>query len=99
MLLFELKPEYISLPKVECLHVRVWIEETDSPRCGYDALLRCYESRTRGVQVQTFHFLVSSMLINVYLNILFSDRGQRFVQRSSSGGGRGGGGHVLHDDI
>lgn len=37
----------------------------------HDALLRCYESKTRGVQVQTFHDLVSSMLVNVYLNILF----------------------------
>lgn len=39
--------------------------------------------KTRGVQVQMFHELVSSMLGNVYLNILFSDRWQRFIQRSS----------------
>lgn len=81
----------ISPPKVEFLHIRD-LDWRNRPVITHDALLRCCEwkkpqkppEKTRGVQVQTFHELVSSMLVNVYLNILFSGRWQRFIQRSSS---------------
>lgn len=91
---FSLNWNQFSLPKGwVSAREGVRSNETDSsPRRDTMRLLRWYEfERTRGVQVQTFHFLVSSMLINVYLNVLCSDRGQRFVQRSSD--------RVLRDDV
>lgn len=62
----------------------VCTREAGSPRRGCDALLRGYESNARGVQVQTFHLLVSSMLINVYLNILFLNEGSGLYSEAAA---------------